>query len=207
MGSQPEVLQRLPGSLPYKFPAVLSARAALSRGVVRSLRPLLDKSLRSEAISEWLLELHARAFELFEHAFHPSHLFTLLLLAFPILAIDPIGQGFSESSGHTETNKQFVFGPGDFESTLFDKRFEIRKLELAPLFPLSGRNLKRSRRSSFVPNWDKPRSSKIFLSSFSACAAGPLCPARGAQHLLAEQQQQQQQQPVWPASRATWSLT
>jgi hypothetical protein len=59
MGSHNEVLKYLPTDMYYKFPAVLSHRAGLHRSLARSLRPLMDKGLRSDGISDWLLELHS----------------------------------------------------------------------------------------------------------------------------------------------------
>ena len=62
MGYHEEVLRRLPDDLKYKFPAFLTHRTGLHMNIVRSLRPLLDKGLRPEGVSEWLLELHSLKF-------------------------------------------------------------------------------------------------------------------------------------------------
>ena len=59
MGSHSEVLKYLPKDMCYKFPAVLSHRAGLDCSLARSLRPLMDKGLRADGISDWLLELHS----------------------------------------------------------------------------------------------------------------------------------------------------
>ena len=59
MGSHNEVLKYLPTDMYYKFLAVLSHCAGLHRSLARSLRPLMDRGLRSDGISDWLLELHS----------------------------------------------------------------------------------------------------------------------------------------------------
>jgi len=82
MATNEECLKRLPQNMLYIFPAVLTHWAALHVSVARSLRPLLDKGIRPETISDWLLELHALkytsdhiAYELLlekKKAFHPD---------------------------------------------------------------------------------------------------------------------------------------
>jgi hypothetical protein len=59
MATHKECLKRYPQELLYKFPAVLTHRAGLHVTLAESLRPLMDKGLRPEPISDWLLEMHS----------------------------------------------------------------------------------------------------------------------------------------------------
>jgi hypothetical protein len=59
MGSQNEVFKYLPNNMYYKFLAVLSHHAGLHHNLAHSLKPLMDKGLGSDGISDWLLELHS----------------------------------------------------------------------------------------------------------------------------------------------------
>jgi hypothetical protein len=59
MGYHDESLKNLPKDLFYKFPAVLSHRTGLDRSLAHSLRPLMDRGIRTKGISDWLLELHS----------------------------------------------------------------------------------------------------------------------------------------------------
>jgi hypothetical protein len=52
-------LKNLPKDLFYKFPAVLSHRTGLDCSLAHSLRPLMDRGIRTKGISDWLLELHS----------------------------------------------------------------------------------------------------------------------------------------------------
>jgi hypothetical protein len=64
MGYHDEMLKNLPDDMLYKFPAVLSHRAALDRPLAQSLRPILDKGMRADGIADWILELHSLQYTL-----------------------------------------------------------------------------------------------------------------------------------------------
>ena len=55
-------LQMMPYSYGEKFPAVLSHRSGLDKLVVDLMRPLFDKGVRPEALSNVLLELHSKQY-------------------------------------------------------------------------------------------------------------------------------------------------
>jgi hypothetical protein len=59
MGYHDETLRNLSEDMLYKFPAVLSHQAGLGHPLMQSMHPLLDKGIRSEAIADWILELHS----------------------------------------------------------------------------------------------------------------------------------------------------
>ena len=55
-------LQMMPYAYGEKFPAVLSHRSGLDKLVVDLMRPLFDKGVRPEALSNILLELHSKQY-------------------------------------------------------------------------------------------------------------------------------------------------
>jgi hypothetical protein len=59
MATNQECLKRYPQGMLYRFPAVLTRRAGMHMNIAESLRPLLDKGLRPDSISDLLLELHS----------------------------------------------------------------------------------------------------------------------------------------------------
>jgi hypothetical protein len=73
MGSHNEVLKYLPSDMYYRFPAVFSHHAGLHGSLAHLLRPLMDKGLRTDGISDWLLELHSLNY-MKEHISHELRL-------------------------------------------------------------------------------------------------------------------------------------
>jgi hypothetical protein len=59
MGYDPEVLTNLPDGCGENFPAFLTHQSGVDKNVLRLERPLFDKGVRPEALSEILLELHS----------------------------------------------------------------------------------------------------------------------------------------------------
>ena len=60
MGYDARSRQRLPHGYGDEFPAFLTHRGGVDKGVIDLMRPACDKGLRPEALASILLELHSK---------------------------------------------------------------------------------------------------------------------------------------------------
>jgi hypothetical protein len=62
MGCNSEVLRSFPFGFEQEFPAFLTSRAGVDLSIIDLMRPLFDKGVRPTALSDVLLELHAKKY-------------------------------------------------------------------------------------------------------------------------------------------------